>query len=156
MTLVGTAGRVRAPRTRATDDERHRDRRRDRVYKLLVGPAQRVPPRSWRRRVVRLASGRRAATANALCVAVTAMLFADPAAIADLGFVLSAAATAGLVLWQAPLAARFAPLPGPLREGLATTLAASAPTLPVVAAAFGRVSLVSPLANLSRSRSSRP
>jgi competence protein ComEC len=95
-----------------------------------------------------LASGRRAATANALCVAVTAMLFADPAAIVDLGFVLSAAATAGLVLWQAPLAARFARLPGPLREGLATTLAASAPTLPVVAAAFGRVSLVSPLANL--------
>jgi competence protein ComEC len=120
------------------------------MYSLLVGLAPSVMRAALMASVAScgLASGRRAATANALCVAVTAMLFADPAAIADLGFVLSAAATAGLVLWQAPLAARFAPLPGALREGLATTLAASAPTLPVVAAAFGRVSLVSPLANL--------
>jgi competence protein ComEC len=120
------------------------------IYSVLVGLAPSVMRAALMASVAScgLASGRRAATANALCVAVTAMLFADPAAISDLGFVLSAAATAGLVLWQAPLAARFAPLPGPLREGLATTLAATAPTLPVVAAAFGRVSLVSPLANL--------
>jgi competence protein ComEC len=120
------------------------------MYSVLVGLAPSVMRAALMASVAScgLASGRRAATANALCVAVTAMLFADPAAIADLGFVLSAAATGGLVLWQAPLAARFVPLPGPLREGLATTLAASAPTLPVVAAAFGRVSLVSPLANL--------
>ncbi len=120
------------------------------AYSVLVGLAPSVMRAALMASVAScgLASGRRAATANALCVAVTAMLFADPAAIADLGFVLSAAATAGLVLWQAPLAARLAALPGPLREGLATTLAASAPTLPVVAAAFGRVSLVSPLANL--------
>src|SRR5688572_18092295 len=120
------------------------------MYSVLVGLAPSVMRAALMASVAScgLASGRRAATANALCVAVTAMLFADPAAIADLGFVLSAAATAGLVLLQAPLAARFAPLPGPLREGLATTLAASAPTLPIVAAAFGRVSIVSPLANL--------
>ena len=120
------------------------------MYSVLVGLAPSVMRAALMASVAScgLASGRRAATANALCVAVTAMLFADPAAIADLGFVLSAAATAGLVLWQAPLATRFARLPAPLREGLATTLAATAPTLPVVAAAFGRVSLVSPLANL--------
>jgi competence protein ComEC len=120
------------------------------MYSLLVGLAPSVMRAALMASVAScgLASGRRAATANALCVAVTAMLFGDPAAIADLGFLLSAIATAGLVLWQAPLAARFASLPGPLREGLATTLAASAPTLPVVAAAFGRVSLVSPVANL--------
>ncbi|HEV8654851.1 MAG TPA: ComEC/Rec2 family competence protein [Candidatus Limnocylindria bacterium] len=120
------------------------------AYSLLVGLAPSVMRAALMASVAScgLASGRRAATANALCVAVTAMLFADPAAIADLGFLLSASATAGLVLWQAALAARFAALPGALREGLATTLAASAPTLPVVAAAFGRVSLVSPIANL--------
>ncbi|MEK7863566.1 MAG: ComEC/Rec2 family competence protein, partial [Chloroflexota bacterium] len=39
-------------------------------------------------------------------------------------------------------------MPPPLRHGGATTLAATAPTLPVVAAAFGRVSLVSVAANL--------
>jgi competence protein ComEC len=120
------------------------------AYSLLVGLAPSVMRAALMASVAScgLASGRRAATANALCVAVAAMLFADPAAIADLGFVLSAAATAGLVLWQASLAARFSRMPGALREGLATTLAASAPTLPVVAAAFGRVSLVSPIANL--------
>jgi competence protein ComEC len=120
------------------------------AYSVLVGLAPSVMRAALMASVAScgLASGRRAATANALCVAVTAMLFADPAAIADLGFLLSASATAGLVLWQAPLAERFGRLPGPLREGLATTLAASIPTLPLVAAAFGRVSLVSPLANL--------
>jgi competence protein ComEC len=150
MTLVGTAvalalrGRAR-PMTRAIATVGAIV-----LYSVLVGLGPSVMRAALMASVAScgLASGRRAATANALCVAVTAMLFADPAAIADLGFVLSAAATAGLVLWQAPLSARFAALPGPLREGLATTLAASAPTLPVVAAAFGRVSLVSPLANL--------
>ena len=150
MTLVGTAvalalrGRAR-PVTRAAATVAAIV-----SYSLLVGLAPSVMRAALMASVAScgLASGRRAATANALCVAVTAMLFADPAAIADLGFVLSASATAGLVLWQAPLAARFARLPGAVREGLATTLAASAPTLPVVAAAFGRVSLVSPVANL--------
>ena len=150
MTLVGTAvalalrGRVR-PTVRAVATVAAIV-----AYSLLVGLAPSVMRAALMASVasVGLASGRRAATANALCVAVTAMLFADPAAIADLGFLLSATATAGLVLWQAPIAARFAMLPGALREGLATTLAASAPTLPVVAAAFGRVSLVSPIANL--------
>jgi len=150
MTLVGTAvalalrGRAR-PTTRAVATVAAIV-----AYSVLVGLGPSVMRAALMASVasVGLASGRRAATANALCVAVTAMLFADPAAIADLGFLLSATATAGLVLWQAQLSERFAFLPGALREGLATTLAASAPTLPVVAAAFGRVSLVSPVANL--------
>lgn len=150
MTLVGTAvalalrGRAR-PTTRAVATVAAIV-----AYSVLVGLGPSVMRAALMASVASLglASGRRAATANALCVAVTAMLFADPAAIADLGFLLSATATAGLVLWQAPLSERFAVLPGALREGLATTLAASAPTLPVVAAAFGRVSLVSPVANL--------
>jgi competence protein ComEC len=150
MTLVGTAvalalrGRAR-PRLRAVATVAATA-----AYSLLVGLGPSVMRAALMASVASLglASGRRAATANALCVAVTAMLFADPAAIIDLGFLLSAAATAGLVLWQAPLAARLAAWPTAIREGLATTLAASAPTLPLVAAAFGRVSLVSPVANL--------
>ena len=150
MTLVGTAvafalrGRTR-PAVRAVATVAAIV-----AYSVLVGLAPSVMRAALMATVAAcgLASGRRAATANALCVAITAMLFADPAAIADLGFLLSATATAGLVLWQAPIALRFAALPGALREGLATTLAASAPTLPVVAAAFGRVSLVAPIANL--------
>jgi len=93
-------------------------------------------------------AGRRAATANALCAAVAFMLIADPTAIDDLGFQLSALATAGLILWQGPIAERLAWLPAPIAQGTATTLAATAPTIPLVAAAFGRISLVAPIANL--------
>ena len=93
-------------------------------------------------------TGRRAATANALCAAVAVMLVADPHSVNDVGLQLSALATAGLVLFQAPLASRLAFLPRPVGDGIATTVAATAMTLPVIAGVFGRVSLVSVLANL--------
>lgn len=120
------------------------------VYSLLVGLSPSVLRAALMAAVAScgVVTGRRAATANALCAAVTAMLIADPRAIEDLGLQLSALATAGLVLWQAPIAQRLAPLPSPIREGLATTIAATLPTLPVVAGAFGRLSLISPIANL--------
>jgi competence protein ComEC len=120
------------------------------AYSLLVGLSASVLRAALMAAVgaCGIVSGRRAATANALCAAVLLMLVADPAAVDDLGLQLSALATAGLVLWQEPLATRLGALPSPLRHSIATTLAATAPTLPVVAGAFGRVSLVSVLANL--------
>src|SRR5207249_3574092 len=90
-----------------------------------------------------LAYGRRAATANALALAVAAMLLIDPGAIADVGFELSALATAGLLFLNDPIARRLGALPPFIRDGLATTLAATLPTLPLVVAVFGRVSLIS-------------
>ena len=74
--------------------------------------------------------------------------------IGDVGFQLSAAATAGLLAW----ASRLARLAGAHRlrrltpagcvEALAVSLAAQAATLPLVLLQFGRLSLVAPLANL--------
>src|SRR3989442_13205434 len=61
---------------------------------------------------------------------------------------LPAPATAGLLYLGDPLPRRLAFLRGAIRQGLATTLAATLPTIPIIAAVFGRVSLVSPLANL--------
>lgn len=95
-----------------------------------------------------LALGRRAVAANALAAAVAVMLIADPATIGDAGFLLSVGATAGLFAFQARIAAGLGTLPAPIREGLAATLAATVPTLPIVAAIFGRVSLIAPLANV--------
>ncbi|MGH2498775.1 MAG: ComEC/Rec2 family competence protein, partial [Candidatus Limnocylindria bacterium] len=95
-----------------------------------------------------LGSGRRAVGANALAAAAAGMLIADPGILTDVGFLLSASATSGLLAWQAPLAERLRPLPTLAREGIATTLAATAPSMPLVAAFFGRISLVSPLANV--------
>jgi competence protein ComEC len=95
-----------------------------------------------------LAFGRRPATDNALALAVATMVGIDASAIGDVGFLLSATATGGLLYLGDPIAQRLVFLPGAIRQGLATTLAATLPTLPIIAAVFGRVSLVSPLANL--------
>jgi competence protein ComEC len=76
------------------------------------------------------------------------MQVVDPATIGDASFLLSAGATAGLLAFQAPLAKRLAWLPPLAGDGLAATLAATLPTLPIVAGIFGRISLVSPVANL--------
>jgi competence protein ComEC len=119
-------------------------------YSLLVGPSPSVVRAALMAAVASLglALGRRGAAANALGAAVVAMLLLDPRALEDVGFLLSVSATAGLIAWERPLAERMRALPGALGHALAATLAASLPTIPIVAAVFGRVSLISPLANL--------
>ena len=69
---------------------------------------------------------------------------AEPAMIGDAGFRLSVMATAGLLAWANPLAARLGRvgggrLPGWLAESLGISLAAEAATLPDVLATFGRI-----------------
>jgi len=120
------------------------------LYSLLVGLGASVVRSAVMAAITSLglALGRRAAAANGLCAAIAVMLALDPATLGDASFLLSAGATAGLLAFQAPLAARFARLPSLIGEGLAATLAATLPTLPLVAGIFGRISLVSPLANL--------
>jgi competence protein ComEC len=121
------------------------------AYSVLVGLAPSVVRAALMATVAGcgLAFGRRAATVNALALAVAAMVAVDASAIVDVGFLLSATATGGLLFLGDPLSRRLAFLPRAIREGLATTLAATLPTLPLIAAFFGRVSLVSPLANLA-------
>jgi competence protein ComEC len=97
-------------------------------------------------------SGRGPRVTVGLAWAVVGMIVLTPATVADVGFQLSATATAGLVAWATPLSRRLeeaAPwLPGPVRESLGISLAAQAATLPIVLLAFGRLALISPLANL--------
>jgi competence protein ComEC len=120
------------------------------LYSLLVGLGASVVRSAVMAAITSLglALGRRAAAANGLCAAIAVMLALDPATIGDASFLLSAGATAGLLAFQAPLAKRLAWLPSLIGDGLAATLAATLPTLPIVAGIFGRVSLVSPIANL--------
>lgn len=120
------------------------------LYSLLVGLGASVVRSAVMAAITSLglALGRRAAAANGLCAAIAVMLALDPATIGDASFLLSAGATAGLLAFQAPLAERLARLPSLAGDGLAATLAATLPTLPIVAGIFGRISLVSPLANL--------
>jgi competence protein ComEC len=97
--------------------------------------------------------GRPGTAAAALGLATWSLLVLDPAMATDIGFQLSVAATAGLLAWGSRLAGwLLGPRPGPLRrwlgESLGVSLAAQAATLPLVLFHFGRLSLVSPLANL--------
>ena len=120
------------------------------AYALLVGPSPSVLRAGVMALVASLglALGRASVGANALCLSVCVLVALDPSIAAAVGFQLSVVATAGLLAFQGPIAARLERLPSVLREGIATTLAASLPTIPIVAATFGRISLVSPIANL--------
>ncbi|HEU0129715.1 MAG TPA: DNA polymerase III subunit delta [Mycobacteriales bacterium] len=95
-------------------------------------------------------TGRERAAVRLLAAAVLFLVLLDPALARSLGFALSTAATAGLLLlgppWRARLARR---LPGWLADAVATPLAAQVACAPVLAAAFGRVSLVAVPVNVA-------
>ena len=124
------------------------------AYTLFAGASPSVVRAAVMAGVALLAieSGRGSRAMVGLAWAVAAMLVVEPGTVGDAGFQLSAAATAGLIAWAAPLTKRLddrAPwLPGPLRESLGVSLAAQAATLPIVLLAFGRLALIAPAANL--------
>ncbi len=98
-------------------------------------------------------TGRPGSAAAALGLAVWLLLALDPTMVEDVGFQLSVTATAGLLAWGSRLTHRLAGQ-GPgrprrwLAESMGVSLAAQAATLPLVLFHFGRLSLVSPIANL--------
>jgi competence protein ComEC len=83
-----------------------------------------------------------------LSVAVLALVFWDPWIARSLGFVLSVAASAGLLVWAGRWTAAMARwAPAWLAETVAVPLAAQLATQPIVTAISGQVSLVGLLAN---------
>jgi competence protein ComEC len=74
----------------------------------------------------------------------TLLLLLDPLWLVDVGFQLSFAGALGLVLWSEPLRKRLGRvgLPRGVRDALAAGIAATLPTIPLVAFHFGRISLV--------------
>lgn len=84
-----------------------------------------------------------------LALAAAALTLVSPGVIDDVGFQLSVAATAGLLVLAGPIDASLRRLPwlrslwtAPLREAAAATTAAVVATLPLVVWTFGTVSLV--------------
>ena len=124
------------------------------AYTLFAGASPSVVRAAFMSGVALLAveSGRGSRVIVSLAWAITIMLLLDPSIVGDVGFQLSATATAGLVAWGTPLAQRigerFPRLPGGLRDTLGLSLAAQASTLPIVLLTFGRLSLIAPAANL--------
>ncbi|MCL6615025.1 MAG: ComEC/Rec2 family competence protein, partial [Firmicutes bacterium] len=119
-------------------------------YVLLCG----ARPPVLRAAVMAVAAGagavwrRRIEPANLLGLAGLVILLLEPRALETTSFQLSFAATAGIVFlyprWAEWCPERFAWLGRPLL----LSLAASGAVLPIQAAAFGRVSLIGPVANL--------
>ncbi|HEY8177341.1 MAG TPA: ComEC/Rec2 family competence protein, partial [Candidatus Limnocylindria bacterium] len=92
--------------------------------------------------------GSRSHAMSALMLAALLMLLASPAVAWDVGFQLSALATAGLIWFGASFAARLRRWPALVREPVALTLAAQVTTLPVILLNFERLSLIAPAANV--------
>ena len=100
--------------------------------------------------LVALASGRPRAAVPALSGAACVLLLFDPGLARDVGFLLSVAATAAIVLlapgWSRRLRARG--WPAVVADAVAVSAAAGLVTAPIIAALSGTVSLVSLPANL--------
>lgn len=95
--------------------------------------------------------GRLRSADRAVVFAATAMLVVNPTLLkADVGFQLSFMATLSIIYLKPILDAKATNWPNPwrLKDILTMTLAAQLGTLPILIFHFGRLSLVSPLANL--------
>lgn len=95
--------------------------------------------------------GRKPSAARLLLVSALIMTLVNPYTLLyDVGFQLSCLATYGLLSFSEWFEAKLKWLPQTmsLRGSLATTLAASLPTLPLLAYTFGSLSVISPLTNI--------
>jgi competence protein ComEC len=92
--------------------------------------------------------GRPRSTASILAGAVLILLVFDPTLVWSIGFQLSVAATAGMVLMASELSERLSFLPTPLALAAGTTLAAQLGVTPVLLFQFHEVPIVTALANV--------
>jgi ComEC/Rec2-related protein len=120
------------------------------MFVLVVGPEPSVLRAAAMGAVgaIALFSGRRAEPLHALGLALIFVVALRPGLVSSVGLHLSAAATAGIVLWARPLAGHLGLAPRPVALGLGATLAAQLAVAPLVIIAFGELSVVGPLANL--------
>jgi competence protein ComEC len=120
------------------------------IYAVLVG----APPSALRAAAMLTAwlaaqaLGRLPDPVVGLALAVATLLGWDPSLAFDLGFQLSVAATAGLVLLTPTLDDDARRLPKLVRAPLTVTLAAQLATLPIILGTFQTVSMASVPANL--------
>lgn len=84
---------------------------------------------------------------RALFLSAGFMLIISPSWLTDLGFILSFVATGSLMLFNTKIDRLIYIIPNPLREGLATSLAAQIGVAPILYLTFGQLSLISPLIN---------
>ncbi|MEX2412832.1 MAG: ComEC/Rec2 family competence protein, partial [Thermoleophilaceae bacterium] len=99
--------------------------------------------------LVAMAAGRPASRWYALALAACVTLTLNPRAVGDVGWQLSFAAVAGIVLLAARIRRRLTALPAPVAEGVALTVSATVATAPLVAHHFGTVPVAGLAANVA-------
>ena len=120
------------------------------LFVLIVGPEPSVLRAATMGGIglAALVWGERPEPLQALGLALGVLLLIRPGLLYSVGLHLSAAATAGIVLWADPLARKLRVLPRPVALALGATLAAQFAVAPIVLGVFGEASLAAPLANL--------
>lgn len=120
------------------------------LFVLVVGPEPSVLRAAVMGAVALLALtvGRRTEPLHALGLALIILLALRPGLAFSVGLHLSAAATAGIVLFSGHLTRAMRCLPRFVSLALAVTLAAQFAVAPVLVGTFGELSLVAPIANL--------
>lgn len=91
--------------------------------------------------------GRVSSSYRALLLSAAIMLCINPVWINDLGFILSFAATASLLVFESRVRERIEFVPPVFREGLSTSLAAQIVVLPILYWYFGKLNVLSPVIN---------
>jgi competence protein ComEC len=120
------------------------------AYTLLVG----APPSATRAGLMFDATalatvvGRLPDAVTTLLLTGALMCAVDPLLLKDLGFQLSFAATAGLVLYGTRLTPKWRLIPRDIAAVLGLTLSAELLTLPLVVYVFHAMSLIAPIANV--------
>lgn len=120
------------------------------VFVLVVGPDASVLRAGVMGAIglLALTAGSRPNPLAALGLAMAFVVGARPGMVRTVGLHLSAAATAGIVLWSHPVAARLRGLPRIVSVAFGVTLAAQLAVAPLLVGTFGELSLVGPVANL--------
>jgi len=94
-----------------------------------------------------IALGRLSYAFKTLLLTVILMLIVNPDWISDIGFLLSFAATASLLVFESKVRKLISFVPGIFREGLSTSLAAQIGVFPILYYTFGYFNPLSPLIN---------
>ncbi len=120
------------------------------AYLGLVGPAPSMLRAAAMALVAAAAllSGRAPVALQGLALAGLGLVVSDPDTLGNVGFQLSVAATAGLLIGTGPIERSLGLRPRALTRALAASLAAQAAATPVAVATFGRLTLAAPLLNL--------
>jgi competence protein ComEC len=120
------------------------------LFVLVVGPQPSVLRAAVMGAVMVAAVGRghRAQPLGVLATSLIIVIAFRPGLVFSVGLQLSAAATAGIVLWTKPVERSLRRLPRTIALPLAVTISAQVAVSPILIGTFGQLSVVSPVANL--------